>query len=175
MEPMMSPQALKQMLALERSAESPHNAGTARFLARGRQPVLRGGSRLCGRCGLATCTEPYHVYSKFITTRDGSPFATKGSKFYYRCEKCCDFLCTRCLGIEDDYPCAPSQLERYIFHCPRCQGDVKIDRIDGVDMTGASEQMIQHPVATHGLLTAFRERCSQSSSRFLDRPADVVD
>jgi predicted RNA-binding Zn-ribbon protein involved in translation (DUF1610 family) len=54
-------------------------------------------------------------------------------------------LCTYCLEIADEYPVPADQLEQHIFHCPRCEGDVTIVRVDRVDRVGAVEALCQLP------------------------------
>lgn len=146
MKTMMSPHALKMMLKTGITQgtlqQCCHREG---FSPEKMVQCHEQGLIVCGGCGIATCTNPFHAFARFITIRDGSPFDDTGSKFYYRCEACSNFLCTRCLGIEEDYPCPPNQLERHIFLCPRCRGDVKIYRINHVDMQVVVEQMVQHP------------------------------
>jgi hypothetical protein len=100
---------------------------------------------ICGGCGNGRCLEPYHVYSRFCTVRDSTMFEATGSKFFYRCESCCDFLCVYCLGIADDYPCPPSELESYPFRCPRCGGAAEVHRVDGVDYKGVVEVLASCP------------------------------
>ena len=100
---------------------------------------------VCGACGNGRCLDAYHVYTGFCTLRDSSPFDAAGSKFFYRCESCCDFLCVDCLGIANDYPCAPGELEGYPFRCPNCGGLVKIIRADGVDYKGIAELLASCP------------------------------
>jgi hypothetical protein len=101
---------------------------------------------ICGACGNGTCLDAYHAYGWFCTLRDAqSLFDRAGSKFFYRCESCHDFLCVNCLGIADDYPCEPSQLENYRFRCTTCGGLVRIIRTDGVDHVGVVEVLADWP------------------------------
>jgi hypothetical protein len=101
---------------------------------------------ICGACGKGTCLDAYHAYSRFCTVSDPKLWCEKvGSKFYYRCEHCLDFLCVVCLGIADDYPCEPSQLENYPFRCPKCQGIVRVVRQDGVDHAGVVAALSECP------------------------------
>lgn len=102
---------------------------------------------VCGGCQRGTCAEPYHAYLQFVTTRDGGPYDRSGAKFFYHCEQCVDFLCVRCLGIQDDYPCAPSQLEEHLFECPQCHAKVTISKVEDVDMTGAICELVKFPSA----------------------------
>jgi hypothetical protein len=100
---------------------------------------------ICGGCGLGTCLEGYHAYCRFGTVRGGSPHECSGSKFYYYCRACDSFLCTTCLGLRDDYPCPPEHLERHVFHCTRCGGELHATRLDHADMDDLVEVLADLP------------------------------
>src|SRR6186997_1191557 len=103
MKPAMSPKVLTQMMQMgivqSFSSQCNHREGLLPELAvRCPQP----GVVICGGCGRASCTDPRHVYLRFMTTRGVFSYLETGTKFYYRCERCWNFLCIYCLGIEDD-------------------------------------------------------------------------
>jgi hypothetical protein len=101
---------------------------------------------ICGACGHGTCLDASHAYGRFCTLRDAaSPYDRAGSRFFYRCESCQDFLCVVCLGIAEDYPCEPSQLENHRFSCPSCGNAVRIVRTDDVDQVGVVEVLADCP------------------------------
>jgi hypothetical protein len=89
---------------------------------------------ICGGCGHGTCLDAFHAYCRFGTLRDGVPHERSGAKFHYYCRSCHSFLCTTCLGLRDEYPCPPEQLERHVFRCTRCGAELNASRLDHADM-----------------------------------------
>lgn len=118
---------------------TPHDCGHREI---GRDHCSNPGVLTCTGCGVTRCADPYHAYLQFCTLRAGQPFSTQGSKFFYRCDACAAFLCVTCLGIQDDYPCAPDALESHPFVCRHCDGAVRVVRVDNVDMAGVVGAML---------------------------------
>src|SRR5260221_13420590 len=96
---------------------------------------------LCIGCVKGTCSEPFHVYERFCTLLPPHGPFEEGVKFFYWCPHCKGPVCSYCLGIQDDYPCAPEQVVDYPFKCPACRQSLQVVPVFQADFKKVSESI----------------------------------
>jgi hypothetical protein len=98
---------------------------------------------VCVACTRGTCDVPRHACDWFCTPLPPGDADSPGTKLFYWCETCKGPVCSRCLGIEEEYPCLPEQVLFYRFPCPNCGGAVRVVAVPDVDMEGAVKELLR--------------------------------
>lgn len=107
------------------------------------KPCQKPAAVVCVACVTGACDTAFHMYGRFCTLLPpGDPFSP-GTKLFYWCGTCHGPVCTRCLQIEDDYPCSPERVLSYRFLCPSCGGQIQVVPVLNVDMEGVAREFLR--------------------------------
>jgi tetratricopeptide (TPR) repeat protein len=138
----IDPRALRQMINLGILRHDFHCAYSEHDLTSDRpRSCSVAAVVICCNCGLGACDHAFHLYDRFCTIIPPSSPVTLGTKLFYWCPQCNGPVCTRCLEIEDDYPCPPVDVLSYRFYCPSCRKVISVVPVLNVDYEGVSDQL----------------------------------
>jgi hypothetical protein len=140
----LSPQAASQLMNLgivESNVPCAHREMDPATLRP--KPCESTADVVCVACLTGACEAAYHLYCRFCTLLPPGDLLEAGTKLFYWCGSCRSPVCVRCLGIQDDYPCAPDQVLSYRFHCPACRGQIQVVPVLDVDMEGVARECLR--------------------------------
>ena len=140
----LSPQTASQMMNLGIAKSSVQCAHEEMDMATmGPKQCEAVASVVCVACTMGACKESFHLYGRFCTLLPPGNMSSSGTKLFYWCGSCHGPVCTRCLQIEDDYPCNPEQVLSYRFHCPTCRAQIQVVPVLNVDIEGVARECLR--------------------------------
>ena len=140
----LSPRAASQMLNLGIARSGVHCAHRELDMATMQPKQCQADvSVVCVACAMGACDEPFHLYGRFCTLLPPGDLFRSGTKLFYWCSSCHGPVCTRCLQIEDNYPCPPEQVLSYRFRCPACGAHIQVVPVLNVNMEGAAKECLR--------------------------------